>query len=470
MSRSSRPSLALPPEVIDRIIEPYGETEFEDLSGDFVAANMRWVHPKTLLACHMVSRTFRACALRIIYRRVFIDLYGNLERLKRLQDIIFGDTHPRSRLVSAAGFIKEIVISLSSDNDSHRALSTQNDAVIQVLQAIGNNIPIKKLCILGNAIPHTPCDWPPFTLGIRRALETLIQLPSVASLYLRDVIKLSYQLSAMNTHLHTLSIVRSSYSQDSMEPGVSSASFDEILPSLEDFTIHHCSQFPEGLQLPALRSVSARHGYLWESETSWKVIQRSSKTLTSITIHDTEGKSFLFTSIYMGIMLMRPHLPVAIDATDRPTFPTQLVLSSFPQLETFSYTYYCNYGEIFPTLTDVAFFFNTTRPAPNLRIIEFFLFVEVRAGIHYEFSSWVANHGAWAVLDNSLASGHFSGITSVYISLEVSFSEVTEEILDGTPYLLHIADTLSSDIMASFSQSKSLTIPIKVEVHAGWTL
>lgn len=287
MASSPRPRPTLPLEILEQIVELHGEADAQQWEGDFSAQTSRRHHSNAILACHMVSKQFRACALRVICRKTFIDLYDTPERLERLQDVIFGESHHLSQLERPLRFIKEIVIFLTNSNRAGSPM--HKEVVVPGLKAIADKVPIGNLSLYANPMPRTRIYWLNIELDVLHALEAIIQLPSLVSLYMRDVGGLLRQNFRLNTHLHTLSLLRSNYMR-------SPRSFAAVLPKLEKLFIHHCRQFPDGLQLPKVRTISARHLYLSESDASFKVIQRSAKTLTKLTVHDTEGK-LLFLSM-----------------------------------------------------------------------------------------------------------------------------------------------------------------------------
>jgi hypothetical protein len=240
----------------------------------------------------MVSKQFRVCALRVICRKTFIDLYDTPEHLRRLQDVLSGKTHPLSQLDSPVRFIKEIAIFLTNYRYTREGLHIAKDVVVPILKTVADKVPMEALSIFGNTKPDTKVYWPKFGSEVLQALEGIIQLPSVVALYIRGVGDIPYQLTTTNTHLHTLSISYSDFDEGEYVGGFPPPFFSATLPKLENLTISLCKQFPEGLRLPSARKIYAAYDPLCGSKTIWEVIQRSSQTLTSITIHDNESKLF----------------------------------------------------------------------------------------------------------------------------------------------------------------------------------
>lgn len=286
----------LPLEILEQIIEHHGIGEAEQWDEPDEQTSRRY-HSKALLACHMVSRQFRTCALRIICRKTVIDLQDKPERLRRLQEVLVPKTHSVSQLDSPLKFIKELVIILTNFKFcrwERPMYGFDKEAVVQLLKIIEDNVPLEKLSIFGNTLGGIKAFWSSLEPNILNGLKGIIQLPSVVSLYLRDLRHLPYQLPTMATSLHTLHIFRSDYSQYDTETGVAPP-FTATFSKLENLSIEFCSQFPEVLQLPALRKISAVHRYPEDAEASWSCIQRSSQTLVHLRVDDGEGKSVLLS-------------------------------------------------------------------------------------------------------------------------------------------------------------------------------
>lgn len=276
---------ALPLEIIEQIVNHHGEPEDESWREDFSAPLAGRNHSKALLACHMVSKQFRACALRLICRKIFFSLHDDPERLRRLQNLLLWEAHPLSQLCSPVSFIKEFAIFLTY-HDSERRYSAPAGFVSMVMKTIVDKVSMETVSVLGST-PRKKVNWFHFEPEITQALAEIIRLPSVVSLYITNIVQLPYELAVINTHLHTLHI-----SQSDLEDGITPPFVAATFPTLENLTIH-CTRFSEGVRFPSVRTIDAKYGEdRVESETVWAVIQRSSQSLTSIAIYDSRGKLF----------------------------------------------------------------------------------------------------------------------------------------------------------------------------------
>lgn len=160
-----------------------------------------------------------------------------------------------------------------------------------------------------------------------------------------------------------------------------------------------------------------------------------------------------------------PHLTETDYGNYRPKIPKHLDLSSFPLLDTFSYSYFSFYGyEKLSRWAELVSFLSPKSPISNFRAIVLCIYVDGQDQLHNTFLSSIGKHYPWGTLDNALATGHFTGIESVYINLNLTFYKATSELFDSTVVLDDIAQTLRADIMGSFSRSKTLSIPIDVDV------
>ncbi|KAF5322731.1 hypothetical protein D9619_000330 [Psilocybe cf. subviscida] len=337
------------------------------------------------------------------------------------QTLIFGFIH--IVLGSPVRFIKEIVIFLT-------------DHKVDLPE-----VPMEKLSIFGNTM-DTKIYWPKTTSDTLQALEAIIHLPSVVDLYIRGVGKFPNHLISANTQLRTLTISHIDYDEGEYEGGSPPPFFAAILPKLENLTIRQCTRVPQGLQLPAVLTIEAEYGFSPQSETAWAVIQRLAQTLVGLRISDCDSDE------------------------KHPMLLERLDLSSFPKLETLAHSYVCSYNsEKFQTWGEMASLLNVRRPSPNLRHMDFFIFLDGEDQFHDDFLSRVVKHYPWEVLDKALASGYFPSIKEVYIYLVITFSKLDAVgVLDATVHLGDTSKALRSNIMNSFSQSKTLPIRIKVGV------
>lgn len=282
------PVPALPLEILDRIIdllEKHEDREEErddhDKDEDEDEA-LPAKYSKTLLACHTVSKQFRVCALRHICRSVFISLRDTPKRLRRLQDLIVEEVNPE--LGSFAPFVKEVDILTvppqnmpSQEPPTCEQVEIQEEALLQVLKLFDERITIQRLSILAIG---SGLDWKSLSLAIEKALQSLLQLPSVFSLRFRGIKSLPVRLLVSNARLKSLDV---GFCWEWQE-----LSLITSLPDLEHLTIRDLSQFPEGLTFPSLQTANAHNADKHDSHTSWTVISRTSKTLKHLTVYDDE--------------------------------------------------------------------------------------------------------------------------------------------------------------------------------------
>lgn len=269
--------MALPVEILDQIIDHHKEREAEPPRWYDRGSPVPLKYSKTLLACHMVSKQFRACALRHI--SISISLYDTPKRLRELQDVIFAEV--TSGLGCLASFVKEVDILTIHPKDMppyggaipRKQLKVHKEALLQMLNMVAERIVILKLLISGSE--RACLDWKFLHSSVRNVLESLLRLPSVAALHLKWIRHLPAQFLATNAHLKSLSVTHCSKIQNL-------ASFAAALPELEQVTMQKLKEFPGGLKFPSLRIVNAQYHGVEELHTSWGVIERASKTLKKI--------------------------------------------------------------------------------------------------------------------------------------------------------------------------------------------
>ncbi|KAF5322243.1 hypothetical protein D9619_000314 [Psilocybe cf. subviscida] len=393
----SRPIPAFPLEILERIVDCHAEHGKEERDPTSLAKSLRTKHSQTLLACHMVSKQFRSCALRHICRNVSIALYDTSHRLQLTQHTIFGEAN--TTLGSLVPLVKEVTISIvSTPTPVYKPQlppGLHKDALIRLLIACAERTAIRKLSLvanLGNVGPRFELDWMSLPSDILEVFKSLLKLPSVSSLCLRDVVNLPAPLLEMaNAHLHTLKVIHCvsmedvSFSSDGMQPSMGSS----VVPLF---------QFPLGFTQDGLQIVQVVSGVVCEYNTSWGVIGPASDTLKHLSIRDSEEMC---------------DLP--------PEYCKKLTISSFPQLESFSYSYNCSgFSTMFTTLHDVVRFFDVSQLMPNLRAIELFLYLDESVAITQETVDWmVENDSHWRALDRSLSRKLFSGLEKVFIHIDL---------------------------------------------------
>lgn len=276
-----------PLEILEQIIDLHGGREEEQTGPTYQPTSFRTRPSKTLLACHLVSRQFRACALRHTCRSVSIALYDTSDRLQDTQNTIFDK--PGSVVGSLVPLIKEFNISLFSlpDYDPPLPRVMHQDSLVRVLEAFAECTAIRKLSLvanLGTAQPSSDLDWMRLPSDIQQVLKSLLRLPSISSLCFRDIVNIPAPLLEMaNARLHTLEVIRC-LSLDGVSP-----SSDGMPLDLGHSNTVPLYQVPLGFTTYGFQIVQFVGGVVSKYNTSWGVIGAASSTLKNLAIHDTEG-------------------------------------------------------------------------------------------------------------------------------------------------------------------------------------
>lgn len=291
--------MALPAEILDQIIGYHTELEEAEPLRYCVYSKpmpLPRKYSNTLLACHKVSKQFRACVLRYICRTISIPLYGTPKRLRGLE-VVFNEVNPQ--FGSLASFASEVDILTIFPQDMppydgslrQNQLKVHRKALLQILNTAAERIAVRKLSISGSQ--RARLDWKFLPLPVRNALESLLQLPSVSSLRLKNIWHLPAQVLAINAHLKSLSLNECWKFQN--------LSFAASLPELEEITMQRLAEFPAALMLPSLRTANVQHCTNEEFRTNCDVIKRASKTLRNIIYN---GLSEYATPPILSVALM----------------------------------------------------------------------------------------------------------------------------------------------------------------------
>lgn len=264
--------VGLPPEIIDQIVGQYQEPQefgLPDWHDHQSSLLLKHSNSKALLACHKVSRQFRACSLRYICQTISLSLYDPPKSLRALQDVIFEEVNPQFGSLASFATGVHIMIVHRSIPLHRKLLKVHRGAVLQILNMIANSITIQKLSISGRE--HAWRDWTFLPLAVRSALQSLLRLPSVSSLHLQYIGHLPAEFLATNAHLRSLSIANCWKMQ-------SLSSFSASLSELEQIDMQHMEIFPKGVKLPSLRTVNVQHSNFRELNTIWGIIRRASES------------------------------------------------------------------------------------------------------------------------------------------------------------------------------------------------